>query len=213
MPIEIKSVADGGFIFKTTLIDDDDINMDIYIYKENQDCEKYFTIEQKYNYIAYNDETNFYIVTLKGLDLSEEDRELFKKEFKACGEPSFLQKKSLEKRMLVNKISEKVLFININSDECHTSINLTVANKEIDKLNFKLVTSNYTLKLNYIFEIENETHISAFSLRTPIKLLLCIYNNNACVSSLVITYNDTEKEISIDSKTKDGYGNKKLNKL
>ena len=32
MPIEFKSVADSAFIFKTTLIGDNNINMDIYNY-------------------------------------------------------------------------------------------------------------------------------------------------------------------------------------
>jgi len=89
-------------------------------------------------------------------------------------------------------------------------VDLSNANREIEKLNTTLQHSGYELKLNYGSDISEGVEITSFADESD-TLLLCIYHNGNCVSSLVIEC--MGPKISITSLTKPEYRSKKLNRL
>jgi hypothetical protein len=94
---------------------------------------------------------------------------------------------------------------------CASIVDLDKAKKTIDELNTIMECKNFKISINYGFQMEKNTEIATLFAFESAQLLLCIFYDNNCVASLAIEYIDGK--IIIDSKTKNEYEGKKLNKL
>ena len=136
--------------------------------------------------------------------------------------------KFLEIKNILDHNIENFKFLNIFL--CHKYINLNKAHSLIQDLNNKLNkfchnSKKNTLSLNYVFDLENKNAIKKkFGVsqieRTNIidenSLLLCYFNENNCVSQILLNleYDFNDKQfLSIDSNTNSLYEGKKLNQL
>jgi hypothetical protein len=96
-------------------------------------------------------------------------------------------------------------------------INLVVAKEAINNINKRLEEFNettgckYKLDINYFYQMNENAEITAHHELHPKTLLLCAFNNDICVSSIIIDY--YEGFITIFSRTKPQYEGNKLNKL
>jgi len=96
-------------------------------------------------------------------------------------------------------------------------INLVVAKEAINNINKRLEEFNetkgckYKLDINYFYQMDKNAEITAHHEIHPKTLLLCAFNNDICVSSIIIDY--YEGFITIFSRTKRQYEGNKLNKL
>ena len=96
-------------------------------------------------------------------------------------------------------------------------INLVVAKEAINNINKRLEEFNetkgckYKLDINYFYQMDKNAEITAHHEIHPKTLLLCAFNNDVCVSSIIIEYNNGY--ITIFSHTKKQREGNKLNKL
>ena len=96
-------------------------------------------------------------------------------------------------------------------------INLVVAKEAINNINKRLEEFNettgckYKLDINYFYQMNENAEITAHHELHPKTLLLCAFNNDICVSSIIIDY--YAGFITIFSRTKPEYERNKLNKL
>jgi hypothetical protein len=189
----------------TSIILDGQLN-NIYKYTDTT-CEQTFITP--FTYIGYFKDNEFYVVNLKD-DVFPDD---FKDEFKF-----FDKELGLWRRLLPNIKNFKFIEFPLPCRE--NTINLDNARSVIDELNIKLdslnlrLGCNYKLELNYLFQMGVNTEINKYKDNdyiTSDTLLLCIFVNNVCVSSLTIEYENNA--IIYESKTKKEYENNKLNKL
>ena len=193
---------------------DNNLSNNIYQYTE-EGCKKYFKVQVDINYIGYVDGDNFNVINLSD---SEEFDDDYKQHFAFIDEniiKKLVTSPFREKLQIKRQLREIPNFKYINFRDCHDLLDLTNAKYKINELNKSIMLKqgceDYKLELNYVFQMETDTEISAFSLE-PTTLLLCIYRGEKnCVSSLVLDYK--EGEIEISSKTRDNYLKMKLNKL
>lgn len=189
---------DEAQIEYVTTIVSNKIKYNIYKKKIN-DCYQYFIIKDKY--IGYVENDMFFVVSLEDDSFDNE----FKQKFKIIDNTNiYLFKKSY-------KIIDNYKYLSF-SKKCNDVINLDEANKTLDILNNTLNCINYKIKLNYIFQFEKNTEINAYNYNFE-NPLLCIFEDNVCVSSLYIEYDSDKKEIELMCKTKEEYEGNKLNKL
>ena len=206
--ISKEKIEDGSIELVTTII----LNQQTYnIYKytnndtTNDTCDKIFITPFKY--IGYFKNEQFYVVNLED-DVFDET---FKREF------NFFDTQQGKWRSLLPEI-KNFKFITFPLPCIKPTINLYNARLIIDGLNKDLESlnlssgCNYKLGLNYVYQMNANTEINMYEDDiTPIMLLLCIFVNNVCVSSLTIEYSNNS--ITFNSKTKNDYENNKLNKL
>jgi hypothetical protein len=95
---------------------------------------------------------------------------------------------------------------------CHKSYDLKVAKNKIQELNILLKEkcTNLTLQLDYVYNMDIPILVNNVSNNTT-ALLLCLNNNEGCISSIVISIYETYIIISSDTLLR--YENKKYNKL
>jgi hypothetical protein len=137
-------------------------------------------------------------------------------------------------KYLVKKEKRKLF-----GSECFESMRLTAntgeeLNEELSKFN-GLLPKNYSVGLNYLFNSPNNTTFTIFrdcchglALDESRKLILCMYYNGDCISSITLKAKrssdgvkiasfsgdpDTTIEISIDSRTRDDSEGRGLNKI
>jgi hypothetical protein len=210
--VQFKTHNDIGIEYVTKVNNRDDFHLRLQkIYKITiNNCENYFHTLTNTKYVGYIENNIFYVVSVND-DPFEED---FKNNF------TFIEKQFIDS---LQNINSRDMFDNISKlkkipnfeyirPDCVNIVKLHNARDVLLKLNQFLNCINYKISINYIFQLEEDTEINAYEFEIE-NLLLCIFHNNICVSSLVIHYNNNEKQISIDSKTNDEYEGKKLNKL
>jgi hypothetical protein len=92
-------------------------------------------------------------------------------------------------------------------------LNLDKAKEELVKLNLSLQTKcrNLSLHLDYVYNHKQNSTLELYGLIDPYSLVLCLYNDNHCISSITIEIEDVE--ITIDSNTHKKYEGKKYNIL
>lgn len=204
-----KSKEEAGFTLKTTLLDDNQIKHNIYEYSHN-DCKRYFKLVENIKIIGYVMDGKFYVVNLDNTEFTEK----FKSKFNFIDNDAItnLEKiKSTSTRQILESI-ESFSVVNLKVYNCHNALDLTQANNKINELNKKLKCDKYKLQLNYIFDMDDSTEVNAYSFDGS-TLLLCIYNESKCVSSLVIQYTEKDSDIIYHSKTKPEFEGRKMNKL
>ena len=96
-------------------------------------------------------------------------------------------------------------------------INLVDAKEAINNINNRIEKFNttngchYKIEINYFYQMDKNAEITAHHELHPKTLLLCAFNNDICVSSIIIEYNNGY--ITIFSRTKKQREGNKLNKL
>jgi len=96
-------------------------------------------------------------------------------------------------------------------------INLGLAKEAINNINARLEEFNktkgcdYKIDINYFYQMDKNVEITAHHELHPKTLLLCAFNNDVCVSSIIVEYNTGY--ITIFSHTKKQREGNKLNKL
>jgi hypothetical protein len=178
-------------LVNTLLINNNKYN--IYKYSVLK-CDKYFTVNNKYKHIWYTINKKLYIVNLDNTGFTNN----FKKKINFINSELInilskdKKKLSIEQRTLITNITKKLSEMNIfrfyiNNYNCFTISNLDNCNEIIKSLNNKLNCNNYTLKIEYILNMEENTELVAESYM-PTNIILCIYNKKKCVSSIVFNY-------------------------
>jgi hypothetical protein len=221
-----KMKNEVGVEFITTVIEHNyNVSFDIYKYKTENCDEKYFDVTTNIKYIGYIDNDIFYIINLIDDTFPEDFKESFNWINKNIIElllvplnmvntlTSDEQNLRSDSRRKLRDIENKYGTFNyIKYEPCKQFIKVDYLNDKLISLNNILNCKDYEIKLNYIFQMKNNTVFTA-EMGKITRLLLCIYHNSNCVSSLSITYNDERKQISIDSETNPKYEGKKMNKL
>jgi len=104
--------------------------------------------------------------------------------------------------------------MNIPEEE---EIDLVNAKNAINNINERLEEFNnkkgcdYKIDINYFYKIDKTAKVSAHHRVYPKNLVMCVFSNNICVSSMIIDYYNGA--IEIFSRTKRGHKGDKLNKL
>lgn len=205
MNVEFKTIEQmvelGVYIhFKTMIRGIDDT---IYEYIHN-DCVSYFYKTTDYIGVIINDD--FYVINL----INDFFDEKFKKEFKFLDnvDISFNSNNQI-KQPIIKKLN------NIENFDYMTLPCLDI--KELNETNEKLkrmtetLCPEYSFTINYIFQTSTNTEISIYGYNFPWTLLLCVFHNNKCISSLAIK--EIDNLIWFDSKTNESYQRKNLNKI
>jgi hypothetical protein len=95
-------------------------------------------------------------------------------------------------------------------------INLDIAQEELNKINLMLQVKcpELSLELNYYKNLRG-TIAQYNTYKNPNKLLLCLYYQDTCISSIEMLFNETNNklDITINSKTTEEYRNRKYNKF
>jgi hypothetical protein len=95
-------------------------------------------------------------------------------------------------------------------------LNLNDAQEKLRELNDSLQTkkcSNLSLRLDYVYNHNNNSTLELFTFGDIYSLVLCLYIDNHCISSITITIKNNGEELSIDTKTHENYINRKYNIL
>jgi hypothetical protein len=212
----------------TTIIEGDSNNI-LNIYKYTTElCEYYYQIPNDCKYIGYFNNNIFYVVNL----VDEEFNEDFKNNLNDIIHTEHIDllliedinipsNNNLTTRKEITKIKtillEKANIYYINFLSCMKMIDLTEAKRYINTylnndLNIHNENCNYKLSIDYVFKMKTNTEINSF-FNNSTQLLLCIFIDNKCISSIDINYKSSNKGIYIDCKTKNEYKNQKLNTL
>jgi len=218
--IEYKFGNEAGFDLTTSVIHPSEGLINIYKYKDDEECDKYFDINDGTTHIGYIIDDTFYVISLNNVPFDEE----FKNHF------TFIDKEAIQSlKTDTNKRATIILTLNKIPNFRYFSIskysgfppkcvktvdivnNIGIQTK-LDNLNNLLDCINFKISIGYVFQMKPNTEIySIGGFLTSSTLLLCIFHDMSCVSSLTIKL--TDKTIYIDSKTKEQYEHKDLNKL
>jgi len=213
--IEYKLGNEAGFDLITSVIHSSKGLINIYKYKDDEECDKYFDINDGTTHIGYIINDTFYVISLNNVPFDEE----FKNHFTFIDEEAIKSLKTdTNKRARLNKIPNFRYFpISKYSGfppKCVKTVdivnNIGIQTK-LNNLNNLLDCINFKISIGYVFQMKSNTEIYSMGGFTSSTLLLCIFHDMSCVSSLTIKL--TDKTIYIDSKTKEQYEQKDLNKL
>ena len=197
-------------------------NKNIYKYIDSTGCEKIFSTTCKY--VGFFDVENYFVVNLINESFADDlhDNDLQKilnqigiDNIKLSLQPIMkLSEKDKDTwrgtRKHINSINNFKYNINLVD-----FINLSEAKKKLYQLNDILSCIDYKLSIDYIFQMNLNTQITKSNMASnPTRLLLCMFHDTNCISSIEISYiRDTEKHIEISSETNESYLKLKLNKI
>jgi len=189
----------------------------INIYKYNdEECEKYFNLNDDIDYLSYINDNKFIVVNLKdNINLDKKIKTEISSIFNKKNIELFIDREDELKEIIKEETISipKFSFVKSFPPECANIINLDKTKKKLEELNKELIKcTKYKINIDYIFQMSENTEINALSFYST-SLLLCIFDENKCVSSIVIKKMNEDGEIYFDSKTKIEYENQKLNKL
>ena len=219
MSLQFKTKQEVGIKLMTTVKDGDGSMLHIYSFINNDDCNQFFELPDRIQYIGYMEDNNLYVINL----LNNSFDEIFKSYFNFIKDNDIILLSTKMKYLTKEeKIEVKSLSDNLRrigrfkfyryGFDCINIVNLSKTKDVINYLNNQLKCKEYKIIIDYVFNLKNDTEINAINYLGK-SLLLCIYTNDVCVSSLVIQYDLNNNDIMIDSKTKRDYEGKKLNKL
>lgn len=185
-----------------------EINGDIIYRIKINDCYYYFYGRNKKYLLTM---INGYYYMFK-LDESLRDLKIINL-INAIEEEKLLPPTSLKKKLDLRNLN--ILYFK-HDRECPKSLNLTNAKMKLLKLNTLLEKKcdNLSLHLDYVYNQHPPTNRLVplnNPKNNPSALILCLYNDYGCVSSIII--NIVDGSITIDSNTDTGFEGKKYNKL
>lgn len=117
-----------------------------------------------------------------------------------------------KKRSLI-KYLRRIDILYFEYDVCHKNLDLRPAQAKVLELTGILQTKcpKLSLHLDYIYNMHPPNNRFAIHVRNPYLLILCLYNEHGCISSISINLED--ESIYIDSVTDSKFEGKKYNKL
>lgn len=177
---------------------------------------KYYFFGQHKKYVlVIIDDTNFNIYKLEN-DIEEVPNDTKMQITRLINNPFGIE--CPEGMELLNK--NKILYFKHHLDfkglGLTTDLNLNDAQEKLRELNNLLQTkkcSNLSLRLDYVYNHNNNSTLELFTFGDIYSLVLCLYIENHCISSITITIKKNGEELSIDTKTHDKYINRKYNIL
>jgi hypothetical protein len=218
-PSSLKIIKDtkSNFSFHKKSNDSPIYNSYIYDFNVNN-CKYYKLINNKFKYIVIKNKDEQQQEQWSILNLSEGDDNIPDDVYNLLHkiDPNFLLsvKGEYKKFTIIRELSESFITTFLNVDKCPKNIDLSDAKIKISEINetLKNKCDNYQIELDYVFNMKKE-NITSFNPLRPLSLLLCINNNENCVSSIEIKINHDKNHISIDSETHNDFKGKKLNKI
>ena len=194
------------------------------------DCLRYISPENGIEYIGIIYEDSLYIFNLKNNNQFSEDLlsninanfnykfddflKILKEEAQETQETQETQDFWYEVLANFRKMRKKfTLYRNLHLSECPNLIDLSEAKHTIEQLNIELNTScpGFNINLDYNLNLIEPKFVSSFFNPQPTDLVLCLFRENFCVSSISIKF--IGNEISIDTRTDTNYEGRKFNKL
>jgi Mor family transcriptional regulator len=180
------------------------------IYRINiEGCDYYFFgNNNRYVLVLIGDKSYIYKLDKDTPDLPERFRKT-----------NFVEKKKLNVEYLINTLAKYNVFY-FEHGKCPTAnLILKDAQKKLSELNDSLQTkcSNLSLHLDYVYKHKTDSTLELYDdLKKnysvgPYLLVLCLYYDNHCISSITIKINGIE--LSIDSRTHTDYERRKYNIL
>jgi hypothetical protein len=193
------------------------------VYRVNlDDCPRYISLNANIEYIALIRHSKFHVFKLTDGEIPED----FQSHFANLDEEKInifsgklIKEDSWEiKKEITNSFKLIPNFLFIHSYEflmsCVKFRNLDMAKQIITVLNADLhrMCPNFSLNIDYVFNLPDPSIVTAYSLPAYAStLLLCLFNDNNCVSSLEIEID--RRDLTISSRTNKSYENRKFNKL
>jgi hypothetical protein len=191
---------------------------------EDEKCVKYIIINENVKYIGYFNSGIFYIVNITNDEFTtdEEFSESIKQEIAdIVGDDNippfnFLHYSTNSKPLLKNLI-ETLKKVNnfqlINSNNhCHEAqIKNPELNDQLAILNEMVEGLGYRIDVDYVHTLETNSKVTSYRYIENNIVLLCIFKDNNCVSSLTLQIKNDH--INIDSLTNMLYRGKHLNKI
>jgi hypothetical protein len=178
------------------------INGKIYQIKIN-DCYFYFRVNDSVKYLLLELGTEYHI-----LKLNESIPDLTREEFNEIeSKINSTDLNRMQKNMFLTTKNIKIY----QPTDCEKSYELEAAKSAIQELNLLLKEkcTNLTLQLDYVYNMD--VPVLTRNLNSPKSLLLCLNNNEGCISSILISI--SKSDIIISSDTLLRYEGKKYNKL
>jgi len=215
--VEFKKKEQVGISFHTSIYNGSFNQQYQNIYKyQNGNEFTYFNLKPKTEYIGYIENNKLIVVNLKDTEFEKS----FEDNINDIGiNTIFINNlKTLKLQLQTKRHFPIEKFNNFsflpNFPQKLNTIDIEGARKKVNDLNRRLNCNDFKIELNYVYELANGSEVNVFSSNYNSKsLLLCVFNNKKCVSSLNIKMNDNTNNISYDSFTKTEFENKKFNKL
>jgi disulfide oxidoreductase YuzD len=178
------------------------------------DCLRYITPDTDYIGIIYSD--TLYIFNLKEDEVFSKDfLQMLKEEIpEITPETIKMWGDGFENFININDLI--TLYPSLYNSNCPSLISLDSAKQIINELNTELnkTCPSFKLNIDYVFNLKEESTVVSFAdflTTVPDDLLLCLFNDNKCVSSVSI--NISKDTLDITSKTHIRYEGRKFNKL
>ena len=178
----------------------------------NGECIQYFYVKDEQYILLYDKSDNILFKVGKD-DTVEEDIYTTCERFLSL--PSInTSSTNVENKLKLNDTTKgKVIVVKKRCVNFLFEKKLFRAKEKIKELNalLKVKCSNLSLNLDYIYKLTGT--ISTYTNPSDVNtLVLCLYNNNNCVSSIELN-EDEDGNIAIQTKTESTFGGKKYNKL
>jgi hypothetical protein len=176
---------------------------DIYQF-ETENCMKYFYVKPTDEYIVYDNRRKKEIIIVKITQTNETNDKIVEEYFN-----SYIHSR---KNILSSVQPKNIVLIYDNNSKCKTELNLDSCGAILKDWNGKLKSQydkTMRLEFDYMYKL---TGIMSANDSANI-LLLCLYKENSCISSIEIQLNTKINEInvSVNSKTNKKYEGKKYN--
>jgi hypothetical protein len=90
-------------------------------------------------------------------------------------------------------------------------VDLSSAREEVSKLNHILQCVNFRITVNFVYDINNDDTIYSYWFNNMNDIILCLYEGNVCVSSIMLS--NVSSNVVIASRTSHTHEKNNLNKL
>lgn len=94
-----------------------------------------------------------------------------------------------------------------------STLGLGDAKAEVDRLNKILKCDNFRLNIDYLYSIHPNDTIYSYDFENMNDLMLCLYEGDVCVSSIVLHTKEGNHDLKISSRTSETHVRNNLNKL
>jgi len=171
-------------------------------------CYYHFYNNKQLAYLLFIRNDNYYIMKFNGEPFNDDDVTVTNES------DTILQSNDniVIKRSKLKKLN--VLLVNGNNI-CHKEADLSKAKQKISQLNtlLKQKCNGLDLQIDYLYNMHPPQNklVSHGNGNNPYSLILCLFNDSGCISSIEITIDDNV--MLINSKTEREYENNRYNKL
>jgi hypothetical protein len=183
-------------------------NNDMNIYQfETENCMKYFYVKLTDKYIVFDNRKNNKIIIVKITETNETNDKIVKEYINS------------NKNRLLYIQPKNYSLINDGHLFCKTELNLDSCVAILNEWNenLKLYCGDETIRLAFDYVHNLNGNITSYSKNDNANvLLLCLYKENSCVSSIELIFDEkntetNELDVSVNFKTNEKYEGKKYN--